>query len=140
LNDVPVLEMVGLSVTAADAPDYVKKACDLVTRAEGGNGVFREIVDLLLQKKRSSQLNGPRWAVRPADKHRIRNLLQVYLTPRCALCDSGRSFCRAQGQCLSPGTDACCEDAGRYHRSEARIAFRIRCHCQQNESERTRTP
>ncbi len=54
LNDVPVLEMVGLSVTAADAPDYVKKACDLVTRAKGGNGVFREIVDLLLQKKRSS--------------------------------------------------------------------------------------
>lgn len=52
-NDIPVLEMVGLGVTAADAPDYVRRACDLVTRAKGGNGVFRELADLLLQKRNS---------------------------------------------------------------------------------------
>lgn len=51
--DVPVLEMVGLGVTGADAPDYVRRACDLVTRAKGGNGVFRELADLVIQKRNS---------------------------------------------------------------------------------------
>lgn len=55
LGDVPVLEMVGLGVAAADAPDYVRKACDLVTRTKGGNGVFRELADMILLKRKSRQ-------------------------------------------------------------------------------------
>jgi len=51
LSDVPVLKMVGLSVTAADAPDYVKRACDFVTRTKGGNGVLRELAELILHKR-----------------------------------------------------------------------------------------
>jgi 3-deoxy-D-manno-octulosonate 8-phosphate phosphatase (KDO 8-P phosphatase) len=54
LSDVPVLEMVGLAVAAADAPDYVRKVCDLITRAKGGNAVFREVADLILQKRKPS--------------------------------------------------------------------------------------
>ena len=53
--DIPVLDMVGLGVAAADAPDYVRRACDLITRTKGGNGVFRELADLIIQKRSSSR-------------------------------------------------------------------------------------
>jgi 3-deoxy-D-manno-octulosonate 8-phosphate phosphatase (KDO 8-P phosphatase) len=52
-SDVPVFEMVGLAVTTSDAPENVRRECDLVTRAKGGSGAFRELADLVLQKRNS---------------------------------------------------------------------------------------
>ena len=49
LIDLPVLRQAGLSVCPQDAPREVKKEVDLVTKASGGKGVFREIVELVLK-------------------------------------------------------------------------------------------
>ncbi len=48
LNDLPVFKEVGLAVCPADAPVYVRQKADLVTFAKGGQGVFREVADLVL--------------------------------------------------------------------------------------------
>jgi 3-deoxy-D-manno-octulosonate 8-phosphate phosphatase (KDO 8-P phosphatase) len=42
---------VGLSATPADAPIYIKKRVDVVTEMKGGNGVVREVADLILASK-----------------------------------------------------------------------------------------
>jgi 3-deoxy-D-manno-octulosonate 8-phosphate phosphatase (KDO 8-P phosphatase) len=49
LIDLPVLRQAGLAVCPQDAPLEVKKEADLVTKAAGGKGVFREIVELVLK-------------------------------------------------------------------------------------------
>lgn len=51
LNDLAVLKQAGLPVCPADAPVYVKKYAELVTVAKGGNGVLREVADLLLASR-----------------------------------------------------------------------------------------
>lgn len=51
LNDLPVLEMAGLAVCPADSYDYIKERVDMVTEAKGGEGVFREVADLVLEAK-----------------------------------------------------------------------------------------
>ncbi|MCS6973349.1 MAG: HAD-IIIA family hydrolase [Cyclobacteriaceae bacterium] len=48
LNDLPVFHEVGFAVCPADAPVYIRDQADLVTVAKGGQGVFREVADLLL--------------------------------------------------------------------------------------------
>lgn len=48
INDLPVFRYVGLSVCPADAFDYIKTEADWTTAAAGGNGVFREVADLIL--------------------------------------------------------------------------------------------
>lgn len=48
INDLKVLRDCGLSACPADALDYVKKEVEVVTKAKGGEGVVREIGDLLL--------------------------------------------------------------------------------------------
>lgn len=51
LNDLPVFRLVGLAVCPADTYDYIKERADLVTYAKGGNGVLREVADLVLTSK-----------------------------------------------------------------------------------------
>lgn len=51
INDLEVLMNVGLSATPADAPIYIKKRVDVVTELKGGNGVVREVADLILAAK-----------------------------------------------------------------------------------------
>lgn len=51
INDLPTLQLCGLSVTPADAPEYIKSEVDLVTKAKGGEGVLREVADLVLAAK-----------------------------------------------------------------------------------------
>ena len=46
---VPVLRRAGLAVSPSDAPGEVKKETDLVTKAAGGKGVFRELLELVLK-------------------------------------------------------------------------------------------
>jgi 3-deoxy-D-manno-octulosonate 8-phosphate phosphatase (KDO 8-P phosphatase) len=48
LNDLEVLMNSGLSVCPADSPSYIKNKVDLVSEAKGGNGVVREVADLIL--------------------------------------------------------------------------------------------
>lgn len=47
IPDMEVFGLCGLSVTVADAPEYVKARADLVLKCKGGLGAFREMVDIL---------------------------------------------------------------------------------------------
>ena len=44
-NDLPMLEVAGLSVAAGNAVDDVKKVCDVVTKADNNEGVIAEIIE-----------------------------------------------------------------------------------------------
>lgn len=46
--DLPVMTQVGLSIAVQDAHDFVKKTADYISVAKGGQGVAREIADLIL--------------------------------------------------------------------------------------------
>ena len=49
--DIEVTQLVGLAVAVGDAHEAVKAAADYVTRADGGRGAVREVIDLLLGSK-----------------------------------------------------------------------------------------
>ena len=54
-DDIPDMEVFGLcgvSVTVGDAPDYVKTKADLVLESFGGQGAFRELIDLIIDLHR----------------------------------------------------------------------------------------
>ena len=51
LNDLAVFKLAGLAVCPADTYDYIKERADLVTEAKGGEGVLREVADLVLDAK-----------------------------------------------------------------------------------------
>jgi len=46
--DLPVMERVGLAIATRDAHDFIKKRADYITQAKGGQGVAREVADLIL--------------------------------------------------------------------------------------------
>ena len=48
INDLPVLKRAGLSFAPNDAIDEVKQIVDHITSKRGGEGAFREAVDLIL--------------------------------------------------------------------------------------------
>ena len=48
INDLPILRIAGLSVCPQDTFDYIKEEVDMVSRAKGGQGVLREVADLVL--------------------------------------------------------------------------------------------
>lgn len=49
LVDLPALGRAGLAVCPSDAHPTVKRVCQWVTRAPGGRGVLREVVDFVLE-------------------------------------------------------------------------------------------
>jgi len=51
--DLSIFKRVGLAVTVADADPAVKPFVDLVTRASGGRGAVRELINLILKKQGS---------------------------------------------------------------------------------------
>lgn len=51
INDLPVFRLAGFTVCPNDTYDYLKEQVDLVTSAKGGNGVLREVGDLVLTAK-----------------------------------------------------------------------------------------
>lgn len=53
LLDLEVIRLAGVGVAVADARDYVKREADFVTKASGGRGAIREVVEKILkiQKK-----------------------------------------------------------------------------------------
>lgn len=46
--DIPILQRCGFAICPQDAKPYVQQYAGLVTRAKGGEGVLREVGDLLL--------------------------------------------------------------------------------------------
>lgn len=48
VNDLPALNIVGLSACPADARASIRASCRVVTKLGGGNGAVREVVDMLL--------------------------------------------------------------------------------------------
>lgn len=51
LLDIPALKTAGLPVAVADAAAETKAAARYVTRAKGGNGAVREVVELILKSQ-----------------------------------------------------------------------------------------
>lgn len=49
LPDLPVMQRVGLALAVADAAAEVRSAAHYVTRARGGEGAAREVVELVLK-------------------------------------------------------------------------------------------
>jgi 3-deoxy-D-manno-octulosonate 8-phosphate phosphatase (KDO 8-P phosphatase) len=49
LPDIPVMRRVGLAIAVANAVAEVKKAAHVVTKAGGGEGAVREVVELILK-------------------------------------------------------------------------------------------
>jgi 3-deoxy-D-manno-octulosonate 8-phosphate phosphatase (KDO 8-P phosphatase) len=49
IMDIPILKLVGLSVSVPNARLEVKTFCDYVTTASGGRGAVREVIDLILK-------------------------------------------------------------------------------------------
>ena len=50
INDILLLEKVGISAAPANAPTYIKNKVDFVTETKGGEGAFREFVEIILGK------------------------------------------------------------------------------------------
>ena len=50
INDISLMKAVGISVAPADAWKKTRQVADFVTKATGGNGVLREVTDLILGK------------------------------------------------------------------------------------------
>jgi 3-deoxy-D-manno-octulosonate 8-phosphate phosphatase (KDO 8-P phosphatase) len=51
INDLSILKIAGMAACPSDAPVYVKKYAEVVTAAKGGEGVIRELGDLLLASR-----------------------------------------------------------------------------------------
>lgn len=51
LVDIPLLRKTGLSASPADAVNEVKNIVDYVCRAKGGQGVLREVIELVLKSQ-----------------------------------------------------------------------------------------
>lgn len=49
INDLEVMKLVGTKIVPADAYEEVKSIADIITKAKGGCGVIREVVDIFLK-------------------------------------------------------------------------------------------
>jgi 3-deoxy-D-manno-octulosonate 8-phosphate phosphatase (KDO 8-P phosphatase) len=49
LGDLKLLKAVGISAAPSNAPAYIQKHVDFVTRKQGGEGAFREFVETILE-------------------------------------------------------------------------------------------
>ena len=50
INDIQLLKKVGLSAAPNNAPKYIKDKVDFVTSKKGGEGAFREFIEIIIQK------------------------------------------------------------------------------------------
>lgn len=50
--DLPLLKKVGVSVAPKDAVDEVQRSVDHVTKARGGRGAAREVIDMVLKAQK----------------------------------------------------------------------------------------
>jgi len=52
VNDLELLKLVGLSATPSDGIIEAQKICDYICKNNGGNGVFREIANMILSSQK----------------------------------------------------------------------------------------
>lgn len=52
INDLDAMEHVGFAVAPADAHPKIKNIASLVTKAKGGDGVIREVLDIINKQKK----------------------------------------------------------------------------------------
>jgi YrbI family 3-deoxy-D-manno-octulosonate 8-phosphate phosphatase len=52
INDLGLLKLVGFSVTPSDGIIEAQKICDYVCKNSGGNGVFREVTNMILSSQK----------------------------------------------------------------------------------------
>jgi 3-deoxy-D-manno-octulosonate 8-phosphate phosphatase (KDO 8-P phosphatase) len=50
--DVPILKRVGLPISVKDANPITKRFAKFITKAKGGEGAVREVIDMILQSKK----------------------------------------------------------------------------------------
>lgn len=50
LNDLELLKCVGVSGAPSNAPSYIKSSVEYVTAKKGGEGAFREFIEIILDK------------------------------------------------------------------------------------------
>ena len=50
INDIKLLQKVGIAGSPANASDYVKKYSSIITKTSGGDGAFREFVETILEQ------------------------------------------------------------------------------------------
>jgi 3-deoxy-D-manno-octulosonate 8-phosphate phosphatase KdsC-like HAD superfamily phosphatase len=65
VNDVAVLEAVGLAACPADATPFAEAAAHMVCRTAGGAGVLREVAELIIAARTAPDLNGRQHAAAP---------------------------------------------------------------------------
>jgi 3-deoxy-D-glycero-D-galacto-nononate 9-phosphatase len=51
LGDIQLLKAAGFSCSPANAPDYVKKHAQFITTKQGGEGAFREFIEIILKRE-----------------------------------------------------------------------------------------
>lgn len=51
LNDLEVMQLVGIAICPADAAKEIKKISNLVLKSSGGDGVIRELLDHIYKEK-----------------------------------------------------------------------------------------
>lgn len=51
INDIKLLKKVGVSGCPYNAPNYIKEIVQIVTRKRGGEGAYREFVEIILEKE-----------------------------------------------------------------------------------------
>ena len=51
INDLNLLEKVGFSVSPKDGMEFIRKKCDYISKTKGGEGVFREVAQLILKNQ-----------------------------------------------------------------------------------------
>lgn len=51
LPDIPLLKKVGVSMTVADAHEFVKNSADIISCKNGGDGAVRELCEMILKAK-----------------------------------------------------------------------------------------
>lgn len=56
LVDIPVLKKAGIAICVKDASILIKKYADYITRAEGGGGALREVVEMVLRSQKKNLL------------------------------------------------------------------------------------
>lgn len=54
--DVPILRKVGLPICAKDANPIARRFAKFVTKAKGGEGAVREVIDMILENKKVNPL------------------------------------------------------------------------------------
>lgn len=58
INDVEVMEVAGLTACPADATHYAKNKADFVCPNKGGQGAFRDFVELIIEAKTTHKRKG----------------------------------------------------------------------------------